>query len=572
MHRLTRHPARRGAAISLLLIPAVAFLGVFYALPLWDVIVLSVTEPDVSFGNFVEIAEKTYYHTILFTTFEISLVVAVLCLLLGYPTALFIVQLPPQLGRIALLFVVVPFFTSLLVRNFSWIFLLGNKGVVNSLLIYFGLTDAPLALMYNRFGVLVGMVHVLLPYAILVIVSVLRTIDGHVLLAAGSLAAPPFTAFRRAYFPLSVQGVSAAFMLVFLISIAFFVTPAMLGSPKEIMIANMIASKVGFLEWGFAAALAVVLLLASFVLVYLIQRFFGGLGILTQGGGGERRRYRRSAIREGALAHAVDRMLNPIWPYLPPAIGTAVLGFLFLPVVVVVPISLSPLEYFVFPPPGVSLRWYEAYFASRSWTTATVNSVQVAGLTVVLTLLLAVPVSLAIVKSGRGLAAAAYGFIISPIIMPGIIIAIAVFFFFSKLGLNGTVTGLALGHTIGALPLATVVLCAALRNFDRNLERAAMSLGVGPFGTAVKVTLPVIKPAIVTAAFLAFLHSFDEILIALLVSGVRARTLPKKMWESFQEVDPTIAAVSTLLILFTAALWLASYLVKGRTRRTTARP
>ncbi len=566
MRGAARPPGRSRLAIALLLVPAVAFLVVFYAVPLWDVILLSVTEPTVSLDNFAEIAEKGFYHSILLTTFEISLVVAGLCLLLGYPTALLIVHLPANLGRIALLFVVVPFFTSLLVRNFSWIFLLGNRGVVNSLLLYLGLIDEPLALMYNRFGVLVGMTHVLLPYAILVIVSVLRTIDPRVLLAAGSLAAPPFTAFRRAYFPLSLQGVVAAFLLVFLISIAFFVTPAMLGSPKEIMIANMISSKVGFLEWGFAAALSVVLLVTSFLLIFLIQRFFGGLGVLTAGSadGNRPRRFRRSKSHEGKLTGALDRIMNPLWPYLPPIVGVAVLAFLFLPVLIVIPISLSPQEYFVFPPSGLSLRWYEAYFDSRSWTTATVNSIQVAGMTVVMTLLLAVPVSLAIVKSGRGVAAMAYAFIISPIVMPGIIIAIAVFFFFARLGLNGTTWGLSIGHTIGALPLATVVLCAALRNFDNNLERASMSLGAGPFATTLKVTLPVIKPAIFTAAFLAFLHSFDEILIALLVSGVRARTLPKKMWESFQDVDPTIAAVSTLLILFTGALWLTSYLFRGR--------
>jgi ABC-type spermidine/putrescine transport system permease subunit II len=154
-------------------------------------------------------------------------------------------------------------------------------------------------------------------------------------------------------------------------------------------------------------------------------------------------------------------------------------------------------------------------------------------------------------------------------VVPGIIIAIAVFFFFAKFGLNGTIWGVALGHTVGALPLATIVLVAALHNFDKNLERAALSLGTSPFRTLFRVTLPVIRPAVITAAFLAFLYSFDEILVALFVSGIRARTLPKKMWESLQEVDPTIAAVSTLLILFTVGLLLLLYFLRGALARRT---
>ena len=556
------------AALPPLLWPALAFLLVFYAVPLINVLKLSVLEPAPGLQHFVHMAEVAIYPKILLTTFEISFVVALLCLLLGYPTAYLLVTAPARWSRLLMILVIVPFFTSLLVRNYCWIFLLGANGIINATLQGLGVTEAPVRLIYNRFGVLIGMVHVLLPYMILVLAAQMRGIDLGLTRAASSLVAPPFTAFRRVFLPLSLPGVAAGFLLVFLISIAFFVTPAMLGGPRETMIANIIASKVGFLEWGFASALSVVLLVVSLALIAAIQAFFGGFSIIAPGLRSARQR--RARTWEGPLTWTLDKMLNPIWPYLPPLVGAFVLAFLVLPVVLMVPISLSPLEYFVFPPPGLSLRWYAEYFNSPAWISATFNSLKVGLITVALTLAIALPAALAISRSRSRLAALSYGVILSPMVVPGIIVAIAVFFLFSRIGLTGTIWGVALGHTVGALPFATIVLVAALQNFDRNLERAALSLGASPLRTLQRVTLPVIRPAVITAAFLSFLYSFDEILVSIFVSGIRARTLPKKMWESLQEVDPTIAAVSTLLILFTVALLSLLYLASGRLARRPA--
>ena len=146
--------------------------------------------------------------------------------------------------------------------------------------------------------------------------------------------------------------------------------------------------------------------------------------------------------------------------------------------------------------------------------------------------------------------------------MPSIVIAVAVFYVLSKAQLTYTIVGVSLGHMILALPMATVVLTAALRNFDRSLERAAISLGASPLSTTLRITLPVLSTALFTAGLFAFLQSFDELLIALFVSGIDAGTLPKKMWESLQELDPTIAAVSTLLVTFSIAALAALYLVQ----------
>ena len=551
--------------------PAIGFLAVLYVLPLVQVLPLSVVEPTPGIDNYVRLATTPLYALVLENTFEISLVVAAICLILGYPTAYLLATCRPQVRSILLVFVLVPFFTSILVRTYSWIFLLGWKGIINTTLLAGGVIDEPLELLYNRFGVIVGMVHVLLPYMILILFSVMRGIDRSLVAAAASLSAAPFTAFRRVYLPLSLPGIGSGFLLVLVLALGFFITPAMLGGPKDLMIANVIAYQIGVLKWGFASALAVVLLVVSIAFLVVTQWFFGGVTAIT-GGSGSAMTWRRSKVREGPVTQYLDRLLEPVWRHVPAVLGGLVLAFLIVPVFVMVPLSLNPLTYFVFPPEGVSFRWYVAYLGNRDWLEATWNSLQIGLMTVAGTMALAVPASLGIARSSSRLTMAAYAFIVSPMIVPAIITAIAIFFLLSKVGLVGTTVGVTLGHMVGALPLATVVLTSALRNFDRNLERAALSLGVGPVRTTVQIVLPTVGAAVWTSAFFAFLHSFDELIVALFVSGIRARTLPKKMWDSLQEIEPTIAAVSTLLVLFTIVLLVAVHFLRlAADRRASGR-
>ena len=551
--------------------PAIGFLAVLYVLPLGQVLPLSVVEPTPGIDNYVRLATTPLYALVLENTFEISLVVAAICLILGYPTAYLLATCRPQVRSILLVFVLVPFFTSILVRTYSWIFLLGWKGIINTTLLAGGVIDEPLELLYNRFGVIVGMVHVLLPYMILILFSVMRGIDRRLVAAAASLSAAPFTAFRRVYLPLSLPGIGSGFLLVLVLALAFFITPAMLGGPKDLMIANVIAYQIGVLKWGFASALAVVLLVVSIAFLVVTQWFFGGVSAIT-GGGGSAMTWRRSKVREGPVTQYLDRLLEPVWRHVPAVLGGLVLAFLIVPVFVMVPLSLNPLTYFVFPPEGVSFRWYAAYLGNRDWLEATWNSLQIGLMTVAGTMALAVPASLGIARSSSRLTMAAYAFIVSPMIVPAIITAIAIFFLMSKVGLVGTTVGVTLGHMVGALPLATVVLTSALRNFDRNLERASLSLGVGPVRTTLQIVLPTVGAAVWTSAFFALLHSFDELIVALFVSGIRARTLPKKMWDSLQEIEPTIAAVSTLLVLFTIVLLVAVHFLRlAADRRASGR-
>jgi len=231
------------------------------------------------------------------------------------------------------------------------------------------------------------------------------------------------------------------------------------------------------------------------------------------------------------------------------AIAGVTLIFLVLPIFIVLPLSFSASPYLEFPPAGFSLQWYARYFASAKWMAATLLSAEIALGTTAVALALGIPAAFGLVRRqfrGKG---ALVAFFMSPIIVPYIITAIAMYFLFARLGLIGSPLGLLIAHTLLAVPKVVVIVAAALKGFDRTLERASMSLGAGPWVTFRRVTYPGIRPAVMAAALFSFLTSFDELILSMFITGPTAVTLPKLMWDAVRlEMDPTIAAASSLLI------------------------
>jgi putative spermidine/putrescine transport system permease protein len=252
----------------------------------------------------------------------------------------------------------------------------------------------------------------------------------------------------------------------------------------------------------------------------------------------------------------------------PLIIAIAVAVFLIGPIFIVVPMSFSTAVSFEFPPPGYGLGYYHAYFSDYDWLEATANSFIIAIGTVVLTMLLVVPASFGYVRHrfvGRSLI---NQLMLLPLIVPHIVSALGYYGFFSRLHLIGTHLGVIIAHTALSVPVAFLVICAALKGFDRTLERAAMSAGAGPWRTFRWVTLPVLRPALLVGAMFAFLHSFNESVVAIFIAGGDSATLPKKMFESVHlQSDPVIAVVSTLLTGAVMTGVLVSFLVS---RRVTA--
>ena len=277
---MTRAQAQRLAAqmrLALLAAPAVLFLTVALLVPLANLLSLGVASG--TFAPYQKALGDPLYLSVIGLTFSIALATAVICLLLGYPVALFLAFSHGVVLAIGFICVLLPFWTSLLVRTYAWMALLGRNGVINRFLLDWGLIGEPLPLLYNFGGVLVGTVHVLLPYMIFPIYAAMIRIDRNLLLAAEGLGAGIVAIFRRIYLPLTLPGVFAGGALVFILSLSAFVTPALLGGGRVIMIANIIQIQVSqFLNWPFASALSAIVL-ASAVLVYTL------LGLLTDGQG-----------------------------------------------------------------------------------------------------------------------------------------------------------------------------------------------------------------------------------------------------------------------------------------------
>ena len=248
-----------------------------------------------------------------------------------------------------------------------------------------------------------------------------------------------------------------------------------------------------------------------------------------------------------------------------------VLLYLLLPILIVIPLSFSAGTYLSFPPPGFSLRWYANFFGREDWRDSALLSLWIGGAVMVLATALGAPAALALVRSAFPAKRLVGAFIISPLIAPVIIVAIGVYFFYARLGLVGNPYALVIAHTGLAVPFVVVNVSATLQGFDERLEHAAMSLGATPWRTFWQVTFPIIRPGVLAGALFAFITSFDELVVALFVSGSTAVTLSRKMWESIRfEIDPTIAAVSTILVVLTGALFISAELLRRRGERLRA--
>jgi ABC-type spermidine/putrescine transport system permease subunit I len=269
--RDARRERRRALALAL---PAVLLVGLVALLPTGWLFWLSVIEGDSFSGvHYLRLVEEESYRRIFWTTFEIAAVVTVVAALLGYPLAYWLSRLPERWANFGLVLVLVPFWTSLLVRTYAWLVLLQRRGLVNQGLLSLGLIDEPLRLVHNWTGTVIGMLHILLPFLVLPAYASLRAIDPAYLAAAASLGASPVRAFWTVFFPLSLPGLLAGCLLVFVLALGFYVTPAILGGGRVLMVAMKVQENAGlYLDWGAASALAVVLLLATLALFALLAR------------------------------------------------------------------------------------------------------------------------------------------------------------------------------------------------------------------------------------------------------------------------------------------------------------
>jgi putative spermidine/putrescine transport system permease protein len=245
----------------------------------------------------------------------------------------------------------------------------------------------------------------------------------------------------------------------------------------------------------------------------------------------------------------------------------AVLLFLLLPILAIVPLSFSNSSFLAYPIPGWSLQWYENLFTSPDWVRAAKNSFIVAPAATLIATVLGTLAAVGLARGdfpGKGLL---MSLLIAPMVVPVVVVAVACYLFFARLGLADTYIGLIIVHAALGAPFVVTTVLATLQGFNHNLVRASASLGAGPLTTFFRVTLPVIAPGVISGALFAFATSFDEVVVTLFIAGPEQSTLPRQMFTGIREnINPTIAAAATLLILFTTALMLALEWLRGRRR------
>jgi putative spermidine/putrescine transport system permease protein len=265
--------ARKNLETACLLGPALIVLGALFVVPLLRLFSLAFTDPAGPFATFATLGESDVYRQVALNTFVVAIAVTAICAVLAWPVSYILSRLKGFWFALALYGVLFPFWISVLVRTFSWMLLLERNGPLNRLLTGSGLTDHPLSLLFNDTGVMIGMVHVLLPYMVLPLYGAMIRIDRRLLLASDGLGAGMFDTFRRIYFPLCLPGLAGGAIFVFLLSLGFFITPALLGGSNAITLSMLIASFVNDrLVWPLAAAASLVLLAIVLVLMGLAAK------------------------------------------------------------------------------------------------------------------------------------------------------------------------------------------------------------------------------------------------------------------------------------------------------------
>ncbi len=579
-----------------LLAPAVVFLLVFFVYPVVDMLSVAFVDQAgrITLANFARLFEHPVYFKVLRITFQIAGLTTLVCLVLGYPLAYFLAHSTASLRGKLLLVVLMPFWTGFLVRTFSWMILLADTGPFAAAGHALGLSE--LQLSNNLVGVLIGMSHALLPLAVLNMLAVMQSIDVNLTRVATTLGARPGEAFWRIYFPLSLPGVAAAGLIVFITALGFFITPAVLGSPQQTMIAQVIIVQLQeVLNWRFASVLSLVLLASSLVVYFVYDRLVGlasiaGVGAsVVEPGGASAGRIARARPRLGVgiallgllgrATSALARLRDAAWRTraVPLRAGGgrrvqacvigAILVFLAVPSFFVIPVSFTNSTFLDFPPRGFSLRWYGEFFRSPIWVSATVRSLYVA-------------VVVAILATALGLGAAfglnrrtftgqkwVMGLVLAPMILPRMIIAVGLFYLLARMQLVGTDLALIIGHTVLAFPFVVVTVLAVLKNYDPQFDRAAMTLGASPPRAFFHVTLPLIRDGVVAAAIFAFMTSFDDLNLALFLSGGEQNTLPKQMWSTMiLQANPLLGAASTMLLILMTGFAFAAEMLSRRNR------
>ena len=530
------------------------------------------------------ILASNLYQEALARTFYYSLIATLGTLILGYPLAYYMVRGKNWIRLAITAFVVVPMFVALLVRTFGWMMIFSRTGPISRLLLEVGLTDELIKLMYTTVAVQIGMVAVLLPFMVLPLYATMRRIDGQLLQAARVLGAPPTAVFGQIFLPLSLPGVFSGIIIVFILSLGFYITPDLLGGSSNQVYAVLLAKavKLNSTRPAFPAAMSVILLMITLIVLTLGARLISLNSLWAADARQElwqtqlaRRGPRRwwEQFRDETLTTIIlwignlPRLLQSM-----PGIILASLAVIitFVPIPVAFVFSFARSIFLPFPPTEFTLKWYAEFASSDRWFDAISTSLGLGVVVAVIVTLISAITAIAMVRGRFPGKNTVMSLILSPLIIPHVVLAVGLWHLFFVIRLSGTFWGVAIAHMIPAIPLTTIVIAANLQTFDKGLEQVARGLGASPIRAFASITVPILRPGFLVGAFFGFLVSLDELVFTLFLAGYRLRTLPLRLWEDLHvRLDPVLAVVSVVeVVLVLLVLTGAALVLRYRQRRT----
>jgi len=585
---MRRRRSWHGIRDALAVVPLFLLLAVFFFTPLLSTLWDSFFGLSFDFGKYYAVVSEPVNFQILAQTLKVGLFVTVASLIVAYPLAYQMTRLSPRMFAVVSALVLIPLFTAFLIRTYAWMVILGRQGIVNNAFIWIGVIDEPLTILNTTVAVVIGMTHVFVPMAAFTIYAGMVRIDRSLVRAALALGAHPVQAFTRVYFPLTLPSVLSAGVLIFVVAIGFYITPSLLGGPGDTMISQLVVVQMTtLLDFEMGYALSILLLAITLAIILLaglvvpLETIWSAEVATLRGGSFGRidfGRVRRRLLTPlgpilSATEDAVYRITGLIavvpLPWLA-IYGLAALTFLVAPLIVVVILSFSSSPFVVFPPPGFSLQWWQKLYAAHDWHIAFLASIKLGLAAAVCSTIIGTMGAFWLVRTRLPIKRFLFLVSLVPLIVPVIVIATSLYVFEARLKLLGSFPGLVIGHTLLATPYVLIVMSAALRNFDRTLEYAAAIHGANLIQTLRMVTIPLLAPALVTATLLAFLASFDELLVTIFLIGRQTPTLPLKFWGDIKyQIDPMLSTASTLIVgIIVIAVLLGQWLHVRQARRT----
>ncbi|QHI99473.1 ABC transporter permease subunit [Xylophilus rhododendri] len=547
LHAAPRRRWNRAAVLAAA--PLLVFLLLFFVGPIAGLMKEGfLVDGQLSLSHYRHLLDTPIYRIVLGNTFTIAVAVTISCVVMSYPLAYLMASVSPRIARILFFAVLLPFWSSALVRTSAWIALLGKNGPLNALLTGTGIASEPVAFLFNFTGVMIGTTHVLMPFVLLPLYASFKAMDRTLVQAAQSLGAGSVSIFSKVVLPLTSPGVVAGGIIVFMNAVGYYITPSLMGGPGQRMVAEVISHNITEeLNWGVAAALAGVLLVTVLVSLWVFNRLFG-LDKLISGSGGKGSSEAPARRTPGGRFSVVAGILSVL--------------FLLAPIVVVIPMSFGTSQYPSFPPPEYGLRWYRSFLEEDKWLAALFSSLKVGLIVTLLASVLGIAAALGVHKMKSGAGKVLDALFVIPMSVPSIITGVSLYYMTAPLGWVANSVAVILGHTVLAAPYVYITVRAALRSFDHSLELAAMGLGASWTVMFRLVMLPALLPGLIGAAVFAFVTSFDDVVMALFLTNVRNRTLPKLMFEGLSsDFDPTVISASCLLVAATALILIAQQLL-----------